>query len=77
MVFVLASGVGILALTRMFPKQEEYWAWMERADIWTMIVLLLLFAVYAIVRLAIRLAMGIRDEWRPTRSKDDENPPPR
>jgi hypothetical protein len=57
--------IGLLAwlLEHLFPKQEVYFSWIEKVDIWTALALLSMFGVYTLLRVGIRLVRGLLDEW--------------
>jgi hypothetical protein len=57
--------IGLLAwlLEHLFPKQEIYFSWIEKVDIWTALALLSMFGVYTLLRVGIRLVRGLLDEW--------------
>jgi len=57
--------IGLLAwlLEHLFPKQEVYFSWIEKVDIWTALALLSMFGVYTLLRVGIRLVRGWLDEW--------------
>lgn len=57
--------IGLLAwlLERLFPKQEAYFSWIEKVDIWTVLALLAMFGVYTLLRVGIRLVRGLLNEW--------------
>ena len=57
--------IGLLAwlLEHLFPKQEMYFSWIEKVDIWTALALLSMFGVYTLLRVGIRLIRGLLDEW--------------
>ena len=57
--------IGLLAwlLEHLFPKQEVYFSWIEKVDIWTALALLSMFGVYTLLRVGIRLIRGLLDEW--------------
>jgi len=56
--------IGLLAwlLEHLFPKQEVYFSWIEKVDIWTALALLSMFGVYTLLRVGIRLIRGLLDE---------------
>jgi hypothetical protein len=50
-------------LERLFPKQEAYFSWIEKVDIWISLALLAMFGLYTLFRVGIRLVRGLLDEW--------------
>ena len=60
---LLLIGLLVWLLERLFPKQEAYFSWIEKVDIWTALVLLAMFGLYTLFRVGIRLVRGLFDEW--------------
>ena len=61
---LLLIGLLVWLLERLFPKQEAYFSWIEKVDIWTALALLAMFGLYTLSRVGIRLVRGLFDEWR-------------
>jgi hypothetical protein len=62
-VSLLLIGLLTLALGRVFPQHSHYLDIIGLVDLWTVLVVLAMFAAYMIIRVGIRLLRGIRAEW--------------
>ena len=60
---LLLIGLLTWLLERLFPKQEAYFSWIEKVDIWIALALLAMFGLYTLFRVGIRLVRGLLDEW--------------
>ena len=66
-VLILLVGLGLRLLLWLFPDHKEHLQQMESVDIWAMLILFCMFAVYAIIQIGIRLWSGVVVEWREKR----------
>lgn len=62
--FLVLIGVLGWVLHWVFPtKWEKEFECFERVDIWTALAVLSLFGTYTVIRVTLRLARGVREEY--------------
>jgi hypothetical protein len=63
---LLAVGALLWILAKLFPSEEFYFSIIAKVDIWTALVVLSMFCICTVLRLAIRLARGVKEEYQQT-----------
>jgi hypothetical protein len=60
---IVIMGGLVRLLEYLFPKQEFYFSFFEKADIWFATALLIMFGFYTLLQVGTRLIKGLREEW--------------